>query len=105
MSLSYETALKLKEAGFPLKEVPDPILGGPFYKDDGEDRIYHYPTLSELIQECGDEFTGLYETPMFKDSNGDLKKWTAHSRQHTSMGIGDTPEEAVANLYIALHTP
>ncbi len=91
MSLSYDTALKLKEAGFPQKEWGDPNYLGEILME-GEDTTYS-PTLSELI-EAIDVFDALYNTNR-------EPHWTA-SDGNGHVGQGSTPEEAVAALYLAL---
>lgn len=78
--MDYELAQQLKEAGFPQK-------------GDGK------PSLSELIEACGDTLTRLscinrkWETNSFIDLDTD----------EVSQGKGSTPEKAVAKLYIALN--
>ena len=57
-----------------------------------------FPTLSELIEACGTE---VYFVVM--RDNG---VWKAGTGKNTSSGEakeGSTPEEAVANLWLALH--
>lgn len=79
--MNYELAKKLKDAGFPQDGI------GQFI-----DVKLASPTLSELIEACGDKFRGLSKR--------------ANWRAQDVMGIeefGDTPEEAVANLYLALN--
>lgn len=55
------------------------------------------PTLSELIEACGDEF---FELQCFTPLNAS-KFWQAHSTSDIYQR-GSTPAEAVANLYLAL---
>lgn len=84
--MNYELAKKLKEAGFPHM------------------RIY-FPTLSELISACGENFS-------LEKEEGE--NWIAHSLIDPSSNphkfvdyiskTGPTPEEAVANLWLALNT-
>lgn len=106
--MNYETARKLKDAGFPQE-------GDGMFTDEHENiqtirssgfQMY-IPTLSELIEACGD---GEHEVRLiwsFKE------KWCASQEGLTfpngkfEMGVEifdcPTPEEAVANLYLALH--
>ena len=65
-------------------------------------KIYKIPVLSELIEACGEEFYQL----LHKDEGG----WYAAGKLHidgimafNSFGNGESPEEAVAKLYIALN--
>lgn len=106
--MTYELASQLKEAGFPQ------------IKSDGRNRNGHYivdgkvpcfdPTLAELIAACGDDFEDL-RAPFGEPEDGDFDiDWRAFSNKidfRTMLyikiqGAGSTPEEAVANLWIAL---
>lgn len=78
--MNYELALKLKEAGFPVK----------WYVDNSG---YDLPTLSELIEECGEGFK--FSLHRF------IEGWFADTKGHE--GKGSTPEEAVANLWLELN--
>lgn len=92
--MNYELALKLKEAGFP--QFPDNRNGFYLYDSDGfgTEQVY-VPTLSELIEACKlDSFFQL----TFMSSSG---KWSSEFDSYH--GKGSTPEEAVANLYLALN--
>ena len=107
--MNYELAKELKEAGFPQQ-------ADKWYSHNGvewvlgtdpvtttENGFVVAPNLSELIEACGDEFGALSDHSGFLSTEGVKKKWCAHSRHHTSMGLGDTPEEAVARLWLALN--
>ena len=94
--MTYELAKQLKDAGFPQKEklTGDIIaLNGIEYPD--------FPTLSELIDECGDGFSQLH-----KWDDGD---WAAFSESNWGNApdgkecIGETPTEAVAKLWLELN--
>lgn len=101
--MNYELAKQLKDAGYEQKNsctvCPHNLLGNfPIYLND----ILHYcyeaeelcytPTLSELIEACGDEFFALSR----------LKEdWTVTKERFYSNG--STPEEAVAKLWLALN--
>lgn len=84
--MNYELAKQLKDAGFPWK--------GPFFENEEYYREY-YPTLSELIEACGDKFDALVSS---ERSGG----WMATDGRGLS-GDGSTPEEAVANLWLELN--
>ncbi len=109
--MNYELAKKLKDAGFPQR-----LSVGTFYFSDldgenlclikdGNDfpRDYNYrcivPTLSELIEACGDKFYSLVKRGenWFAQRSNSYGKLIADS-------LGKTPEEAVTNLFIALNT-
>jgi hypothetical protein len=66
--------------------------------EEGKNNTVYIPTLSELIEACGDGFSSL-------ENGGD--DWGAYSTLITfwndPVGYGKTPEEAVARLYIALN--
>jgi len=64
--------------------------------------IMKYPTLSELIEACGGKFHYLSDSSCFKNLEGITQKWVAHSKDHSRMGLGSTPEEAVAKLWLEL---
>jgi len=89
--ISYKLAKQLKEAGFPIKRVSNSDFA-------------YVPTLSELIEACGDRF-------------GELTKWRGDKCWSAGGGkmdgvdeiawefesIGNTPEEAVAKLWFKLN--
>ncbi len=149
--ITNETALKLKEAGFPQKEENCFFYGKHFYQDDfdkpegegdievfyseecdhdeygGRHEIICYsPTLSELIEACGEKFTGLernkfsgkylanYQKPwsikkkpwwtILLPSKYKIALTSAFSQTYeNTLEIGSSPEEAVADLWIALN--
>lgn len=97
--MNYELALKLKKAGFPQEgkgETRAPL----------EDPIFnevYIPTLSELIEACGNKFQALHKfQTTFQACGGNYKgidfecAWEYETE-------GKTPEEAVAHLYLALN--
>ena len=100
--MKYILAKQLKDAGFPEGKEGKLI--------DGEDcdvcgyHVYYVPTLSELIEACGDEFCELVQSDHYKlwIARGDVD-WPKKLPSYNLLsGEGLTPEEAVANLYIAL---
>lgn len=144
--MNYELALKLKNAGFPQQigvfglshyYVGNNRIGYAttsgrmdelFNTDDLNKDWYKIPTLSELIEACGDEG----DKPTFKSLSlhslrpnsefvqapeglvnmKEMGRWCARARMgikvtdskqwEKKVAWGSTPEEAVANLYIAL---
>lgn len=93
-NLSYETAVKLRDAGFPESRDSE-LIGRSVTIDD-----WTSPHLSELLDACGEDFLSLelksfgwvaFSTP---DEQGILER---------HKGEGSTPEEAVAALCLALH--
>jgi len=99
--MTHEIAKKLKDAGFE-QEGLGLLMNGNVYalgfsEPTGD---MYYPTLSELIEACGHYFYQLT-----KEDNG---SWTCASiNGYPKSGFGvtnsSTPEEAVANLWLALN--
>lgn len=108
--MKYELAKELKDAGFPQNgigikthyclECKKGALATKCFKHEKE--FISHPTLSELIEACGEsgEYTG-FELDWSKKN--DL--WTARllSLADNPMAVGSTPEEAVAHLWLALN--
>lgn len=111
--ISYELAKRLKEHGFPQ------MLGGKWIDEYGDitqnpplrNKYASIPSLSELIAECGDDFGmmfhGANEGTIIKidieNSISHKYKWASASTDEQYMAYGKSPEEAVANLYLAIH--
>jgi len=99
--ITHELALELKNAGFPQQgdgkyvgnvgNISGQIEPGEVFGIAQED-FFYIPTLSELIEACGDKFSKLY--------TNDQKKWYAESLIDYRLGTGSTPREAVAKLYL-----
>ncbi len=110
--ISYELAKKLKDAGFPQPDKSE-FYEGKFScgcnegKDiEGKERkevlscgreYMYYPTLSELIEACGD---GLHTLHRIETMNL-YEEWEAQGYQYSK---GSIPSEAVANLWLELKT-
>jgi len=117
--ISYELAKELKEAGFPQK-----FSGGHYYAEKyttfKEAQVAHYffeerlratpeselavsklisiPNLSELIETIGDDFVSLFKEAQCWTADVDkIDGWREIEAR------GQTPEEAVAKLWIALN--
>lgn len=105
--ITYELAKQLKEAGFPQEELytdidryvdkcnPSPKMIAIDY-EKAQDRCF-VPTLSELIEACGDMFHSLHK--------GKHNNWYAKPKQDTNWGqceMCESPEEAVAKLWLKL---
>ena len=105
--LDYRICKKLKEIGFP--QEPSDVCH--CYAVSGAGTVYvegvraeflgrpngfvHIPNLSELIEACGDGFWSLNRT-----LEG---TWFVEAMDWCETVPGNTAEEAVANLYLALH--
>ncbi len=84
--MDYELAKKLKEAGFPQKKQDIETEEGTYIG-------VYVPNLSELIEVCGNDFVRLVGILDLEwDAVDTLDKY-----YH-----GSTPEQAVANLWLAL---
>ena len=98
--MRYELAKKLKDAGFPqdgLNECTFRNCNCHNLKKCGgcSNCLWiRFPTLSELIEACGYGFRKLIHI-------GD--EWQAESFTFGEGGVGLTPEEAVANLWLELN--
>ena len=98
-NMKYELAKQLKEAGFPqhlaLKEFPK-LKKAMKLMDEMSGEVEPYiPTLSELIEACGEEF-GMV-------ARADNQTFIARNWFDKIQVEGKTPEEAVAKLYIKLN--
>lgn len=96
--MNIELAKKLKDAGFPQNHKyfmgECEKCGDIFELEQGTPCI---PTLSELIETCGKGFKFL-ERLRKPDEEGSF--WA----ESDNIGIcGETPEEAVANLWLELN--
>ena len=115
--MNYELCKKLKDAGFPQnkpskrcdRDVRSWFIDDSKFCEDGGymtrggiKRAY-VPTLSELIEACGEEF-------MLTNEGGVWEAWQGAESNVVRMGEagakhrceGSSPEEAVANLWLAI---
>ncbi len=100
--MNYELAKQLKDAGFPFDFGEEMI----FDTSPPQWNVKHYgftrkPSLSELIEACGDitftlirKYNGIFE--VFNSNIQSSESWTL-------MCSGSTPEEAVSLLWLALN--
>ncbi len=102
--MNYELAKKLKDAGFPQREVSH--TGQHWVARDGYVAAHQggdeteclIPTLEELIEACGDEFYSLvYATDNDWRAFSETNQWNTIA---TADGV--TPTIAVANLWLNL---
>ncbi len=104
--MDYETAKKLKDVGF--VQNPHSISEreeGLGIDSDGKVRNFYpfdayLPTLSEIIEACGDGFDCLMTGKISGWSAGTYDRYAGdwvHDEE------GKTPEEAMANLWISLN--
>ena len=113
--ISYELALKLKEAGFPKKEIGcKDCEFVQFYDDEGtywntmqmeisEDSVY-IPTLEELIEACGHPFVlfSLFNGRNWIAGKAEAKSQDFQDEKYPGMA-GTSADEAVANLYLRIN--
>lgn len=112
ITMNYELAKELKEAGFPARCSHTYCPDNEQHPYKGCDEVIE-PSLSELIAECGESFEYLeYSKRGTEDSSNThwLEKkgrWTAASSDDNGITTedeqGHTPSEAVARLWLALN--
>lgn len=106
--MNYKLAKELKDAGFPMpnrakvwcvtknhEEYEHDLAQATPDVDLPEDAMW-IPTLSELIEACGDDFYVLRKL--------EKGEWVADNPRFADIDdlIGKTPEETVARLWLAL---
>jgi len=99
--MNYELALQLKNAGFPQTNKGG-IFQGDEIKTELPGKAFEMvsdPTLSELIEECGDRFDKL---ELIQSLDGKTKEWEATGDKYWN-GYGSNPKEAVSNLWLAIN--
>ncbi len=94
--MNYELAKQLKEAGFPQNLDGNKCLNGSPLKHYDKEGEPYCPTLSELIEACGEELFTL------SNIGRDGHKWEA-STINELCTRGSTPEEAVAKLWLEVN--
>jgi hypothetical protein len=107
--MNYALAKRLKDAGFPQEtkaysrwECPHGFTPWSTAHVCNEPAI-KLPTLSDLIEACGDQFIELDRADSQWLAQGGQIVDDCSLRRHKSE-VGTTPDEAVANLWFALHT-
>ena len=93
--MNYETAKLLKDAGFPQDFDFVESIGHTMYPD------VHFPTLSELIDACGNKTIHIWNNENIQNS---WKAQASFNGKIWQMETGYlTPEEAVAKLWLELN--
>ncbi len=106
--MTYELAKELKDAGFPQHLDGNKQMNGDPMRFHAEpcvgehETCIYIPTLSELIEVCGNDFRSITVTLL------PLKAWhctgvNASATEVLATFHGLTPEEAVARLWLALN--
>jgi hypothetical protein len=110
--MNYELLEQLKNAGFPKEGfeydegIPSVQITPTVSVPGDKPRWRNVPTLSELIEACGEKFHALNQHGTWS-AHGD-KLWSAEPKgqnyKDMKKGTGKTPEIAVANLWLAIHS-
>ena len=90
--ISYQLARDLKDAGFPQSEL------ARAQQQAGYDYV-SLPTLSALIEACGENFGALGREP----DCWVACEYVSERREWTNAHQGETPEDAVARLWLSLN--
>jgi hypothetical protein len=103
--MNYELALELRTAGFPQGFHPHEErhhswidANGHYLSSEGDQTSCYVPTLSELIEACGD-------LPFTLNHPAVGTNWVSRcgNYPHFFTGIGSKPEDAVARVWLALN--
>lgn len=91
--MTYELAKELKEAGYYMPLTDDEL--SHYQQVEIFDGVAcHVPSLSELIEACSGKFFKLTYTP---------QGWLVQGGEKLTAVAGNTPEEALAKLWLALN--
>jgi hypothetical protein len=98
--MDYELADELKKAGFPQGELNGFVGLMNVGQGDEHGRAY-FPTLSELIEACGDRFHLLERMP---SPYHDMIGWKAKGpgARGVNVCMARSPEAAVAGLWLLI---
>ena len=108
--MNYELAKELKDAGFPQQDyswICQHGNGVHFLGTPHCEKCF-VPSLSELIEVCGDRFGGLEHWAECVNSNERWESYTpliftGSEPEHEIVVYAPTPDEAVAKLWLALN--
>ncbi len=107
--MNEKLALSLRDAGYPQGQMPYYDSEGYIHRSEEEIENWVYePSLSELIEACGDGFPALQRSNMWRGTyNPDGPKEFVGLRWFIDLGDtlieGETPEEAVAVLWMSIN--
>lgn len=99
--MNYELAKQLREAGFPQPKRFEDCVGEKAWGSFGKEDFVYAPSLSELIEACGDKFWRLQ-----RESGGWIVSYIVsedESGGEFSWIKGKTPNEAVARAWLELN--
>lgn len=98
--MNYELAEQLRDAGFPKLELWDDNFSEKDKNINTEYDNQYIPTLSELIEACGDLFQVLWK----REDGWIAKSWINDEiKENYHEALGSTPEEAVARLWLVIN--
>jgi hypothetical protein len=114
--MNYELAKQLEDTWFPqekgtgfalipqqdgtIKEIP--WCQYVYRSERNQEGVVYAPSLEELIEACGDDFESVGRVPHPETKK--LLHWRAYSINLSSKPThGQTPEEAVAKLWLELN--
>ena len=92
---------KLEDNHYPF--VLCPKEHGVECDEDHWCQLYHIPSIGELIRNCGNKFDFLNRLSRTTLLGERITTWIATDAVSLISVSGDTPEEAVANLWLELH--
>lgn len=106
--MNQELAKRLKDAGYPQPTGLEHSLEWRGVRECKNGECVYFPTLSELIEACGEDFNALHSV---------VGGWRADASYkcggdcgiiecggyHSISEMFPTPSEAVANLWLTLH--
>ena len=101
--MDYDLAKQLKDAGFEYKPrlhamiLPDNSIRTISTTDEEAKDGICLPLLEELIEACGDKFSNLMKLHILTQT------WSANAYESDINCKGETPEEAVAHLFLKLN--
>ena len=102
-NMNYELAKQLKDAGFP-QEGEDFITESDGYARYSSNNTAYNPSLSELVEACGNDFKKLAKVPFTEVTGNKFFAWSWDLKDKEAvMGEGETAEEAVAKLWLELN--
>jgi len=103
--MNYELAKQLFDSGF-KNEGNDAERENHRIQDGSlHGTNFGVPTLSELIEACGERFMQLSKVYGVRISDHvSVPQWLAIAVHLKEYVIGDTPEEAVARLWLAINS-
>ena len=99
--ISYESAKELADAGFPQRGNGSWVGSPAKLLWRSKDRVYA-PTLEELIDGCGDDFSNLHT---LRDDEWRAEAIVRYGNELRGViRTGKSPEDAIARVWLALNT-